>query len=342
MSGSQALGSAVIRRRSGWRSRIPGLPGLPELPDLPEVPRLPSVPELPEARLGGLPGRGQQRRLALRRRRTLRARLERLLPGRTLPNWRWLPWYVPPVRRRDRARRVLQVLAYAGAIWLIVRPWLRRLGANQAELRRTYPGDDLFGHADVVTRAITIEARASDIWPWIVQMGYGRGGWYSLDLLDNLGRPSAPRILPEHQRELQIGDEIPSGPRSAFRVHDVEPERFLVLTYDGRLGGASWLFWLEPIDDNSTRLVERIRGHASANPLVQFTQLLGDASDVVMMLTHLYNLKRRSERSARERVAREVAAGGTPPEVGGASGVGPSSGAPGAGGAPDAGAPASA
>lgn len=201
---------------------------------------------------------------------------------------------------------MLDVIAYLGAAWLLVRPWLRRLGANQAELRRTYPGDDLFGHAEVVTRAITIDARASDIWPWIVQMGYGRAGWYSLDLLDNLGRPSARQILPEHQ-QLEVGDEVPSGPRSAFRVHDVEPERFLVLTYDGRFGAASWLFWLEPIDDNSTRLVERIRGHATTNPLVQFTALLGDAGDVVMMLTHLHNLKRRSERSAAVRHGREVA-----------------------------------
>lgn len=222
-----------------------------------------------------------------------------------LPNWRWLPWYERPVSKRSRALRVLDGVAYLATGWLLLRPWLRRLGANQAELRRTYPGDDLFGHAEVITRAITIDARAADIWPWIVQMGYGRAGWYSLDLLDNLGRSSAHQIIPAFQ-QLEVGDEVASGPRSAFRVHDIEPERFLVLTYEGKAGGASWLFWLEPIDDHSTRLVERIRGHASANPLVQLTALLGDAGDVVMMLTHLQNLKRRSERSAEQRRAREV------------------------------------
>jgi hypothetical protein len=225
-----------------------------------------------------------------------------------LPNWRWLPWYEPPKPKRRHAHRILDVIAYLGAGWLVARPWVRRLGANQAELRRTYPGDDLFGHAEVITRAITIEARASDIWPWIAQMGWGRGGWYSIDLIDNLGRPSARQILPDYQ-QLEVGDEIPSGPRTAFRVHDVESERFLVLTYEGKAGGASWLFWLEPIDDNSTRLVERIRGHGAANPLIQITQLLGDAGEVVMMLAHLQNLKRRSERSAAERVTRMVAAG---------------------------------
>lgn len=246
----------------------------------------------------------------------MRRRLRRHLPDWVpLPNWRWLPWYEAPRPKRRYARRLLDVLAYLGTGWLLLRPWLRRLGANQAELRRTYPGDDLFGHAEVITRAITIEARASDIWPWIVQMGYGRGGWYAIDLIDNLGRSSARRILPEYQR-LEVGDEVPSSPRTAFRVHDVEPERFLVLTFDGKAGAASWLFWLEPIDDNSTRLVERIRGHASANPLIQLTQLLGDAGDVVMMLTHLHNLKRRAERSAEERVARGVAAGSWASEAG--------------------------
>jgi hypothetical protein len=275
--------TTVIRRSRNWRSR---------LPDAPQLPR-------------------RRRGLSLHRRRSLRRRLQRYLPDWvSLPNWRWLPWYEPPTPKRERAVRFLNVLAYLGTGWLLLRPWLRRLGANQAELRRTYPGDELYGHAEVVTRAITIEARASDIWPWIVQMGYGRAGWYSIDLLDNLGRPSAHRILPGYQR-IAVGDEIPSGPRSAFHVHDVEPERFLVLTYDGSMGGASWMFWLEPIDDNRTRLVERIRGHASANPLVQFTQLLGDAGDVVMMLAHLQNLKRRAERSAAERIASEVASGVT-------------------------------
>lgn len=269
----------MIRRSRGWRSQLPDL-------------------------------RSRGRDLPTIRGSALRRRFQRYLPDWVhLPNWRWLPWYEAPVPKRERARRVLEVFAYLGTGWLLLRPWLRRLGANQAELRRTYPGDELFGHAEVVTRAITIDARASDVWPWIVQMGWGRGGWYSVDLIENLGRSSANRILPEYQ-ELAVGDEVPSSPRSAFTVHDIEAERFLVLTYEGKSGGASWLFWLEPIDDNSTRLVERIRGHASASPLAQLAALFGDAGDVVMMLTHLSNLKRRAERYGEERRAVEVASAG--------------------------------
>ena len=248
----------------------------------------------------------------------LRSRLPNGLRS-SLPNWRWAPWYEPPAPKRHPLLRVLDAISYLATGWLLLRPWLRRLGANQAELRRTYPGDELYGHAEVVTRAITIEARAADIWPWIVQMGYGRAGWYSLSLIDNRGRASANRILPEYQ-QLEVGDEVPSGPRSAFRVHDIESRRFLVLTYDGKAGGASWLFWLEPIDDNRTRLVERIRGHAASNPLVALTQILGDAGDVVMMLTHLHNLKRRAERTASERQDSDVATGAT--------GAAPSEGGP--------------
>ena len=256
------------------------------------------------------PRRRRSRSAAVRRRR----RPWVLLRGWfaiSLPNWRWAPWYEAPAPRRHPLLRALDAIAYLATGWLLLRPWLRRLGANQAELRRTYPGDDLYGHADVVTRAITIEAGASEIWPWIVQMGYGRGGWYSINLIDNRGRSSANRILPEHQ-QLEAGDELPSGPGSAFRVHDIEPERFLVLTYGGKAGAASWLFWLEPIDDHRTRLVERIRGHASSNPIVELTKLLGGAGGVVMMLAHLRNLKRRAERSAAERREREVTADAAP------------------------------
>jgi hypothetical protein len=222
------------------------------------------------------------------------------------PRWAWPALLDPPrPSRGERARGALQVAAYALSGWFLVRPWLRRIGASQAELRRTYPGDELFGHAEVVTRAITIEARASEVWPWIAQMGYGRAGWYSIDLLDNLGRSSAREIVPALQG-LGIGDVVPFGPRSAFRVHDIERERFLVLTYEGRAWSGSWLFWLEPIDDQRTRLVERIRSNGGGSPLAQLATVFGEAADVVMMLAHLRNLKRRAERYAEGRRSSEV------------------------------------
>ena len=86
------------------------------------------------------------------------------------------------------------------------------LGATAAEVLRPLPSDDLvLAPTFNATRAITIEAPPELVWPWIVQMGLTRAGWYSYDLLDNLGRPSARRIIPELQ-DLEPGDIVPMSP----------------------------------------------------------------------------------------------------------------------------------
>src|SRR5512139_3909473 len=78
---------------------------------------------------------------------------------------------------------------------LVVRPRAARWGATDEEAGRPLPGDGVVcGRAYVATRAITIDAPPEDVWPWIVQMGSGRGGWYALDRLDNGGVPSAEEV----------------------------------------------------------------------------------------------------------------------------------------------------
>src|SRR4051812_11491507 len=96
-------------------------------------------------------------------------------------------------------RRVLAttlvVLAATG-----YRRWHRRWGATPDEVAGAMPGDDLLERAHfVATRAVTIDAPASDVWPWLVQVGFGRAGFYSYDLVDNLGRPSAQEVLDQFQ-----------------------------------------------------------------------------------------------------------------------------------------------
>ena len=87
-----------------------------------------------------------------------------------------------------------------GAYTLVVRPRLLRWGATDDEVRRPYPGADLIpGGTRSATNAITIDAPPAKVWPWLVQMGYGRAGWYSWHRLDNWGRASADRIHPEWQ-----------------------------------------------------------------------------------------------------------------------------------------------
>ena len=113
---------------------------------------------------------------------------------------------------------VASAAALVAIYWFVGRPGFASWGATGAALARTMPGDiGIVDPADAnyrATLAITIAARPEHIWPWLVQMGYRRGGLYSYDWLDRvfgyLDRPSATSLLPEFQR-LNAGDEIPVG-----------------------------------------------------------------------------------------------------------------------------------
>ena len=128
-------------------------------------------------------------------------------------------------------RKVVAALVFVGAYALVVRPSMVRWGATDEEVNRAYPGADLIPDGErSATMAVTIEAPPSEVWPWLVQMGTDRGGWYSWDRLDNWGRSSAERIHPEWQ-EISLGDRFagtPDGSQS-WEVAALEPERFLAL-----------------------------------------------------------------------------------------------------------------
>ena len=122
------------------------------------------------------------------------------------------------------------------------------------------PGDALISNpTDTSTGAITVNAPPEDIWPWLVQMGTGRGGFYSYDWLDRLfgflDRSSATRILPEFQN-LAVGDKIPWG-RDQLTASLVQPSRALALSMDAHGMEWVWQFGLYPVDDRHTRLVDR-------------------------------------------------------------------------------------
>jgi hypothetical protein len=155
-------------------------------------------------------------------------------------------------------RRILDALRFASAIatWPMSH---RPVRPSRDEDRRELPGDDLLPTAKGQwTNAITIRARPSDIWPWLVQMGCRRAGWYSYDGLDNGGVPSADRIVPELQ-QVEVGDLFAWTPDAydGFIVKAVEPERVLVLGGDaGSLYRVNWAFVLEPLESR-TRLLAR-------------------------------------------------------------------------------------
>jgi hypothetical protein len=171
--------------------------------------------------------------------------------------------------------------AALAAYALLIGPWHRRWGATDQEVARSMPGDDLVPDANFsTTRAITINARPADVWPWLVQIGQGRAGFYSYDLLENLAGlniHSVQEIIPEYQ-DLQIGDVIPLEPGgSGYTVAAMEPERRLVLHADstqdtaleqglGQVAMAStWVYELEERPPTHTRLI--VRWRARMNPI---------------------------------------------------------------------------
>ena len=131
---------------------------------------------------------------------------------------------------------------------LFFRRWCLTWGARPDEVSRKLPGDELLTEPGIVaTRAVRVDAPASSIWPWLVQMGPGRGGAYTYDWIENLfglGMHSADEILPQYQ-DLQVGDAQRLGKRGPLlRVAVLEPERSLVLRSDD--GNWVWAFSLVP------------------------------------------------------------------------------------------------
>lgn len=182
----------------------------------------------------------------------------------------------------------------------IVRPWTKRWGATDEEVARAMPGDPIVLRADyVATRAVTIEATPDQVWPWLVQIGSGRAGWYSYDRLDNGGRPSAREILPTFQ-SLEVDQLVPMipGDEVGVWVKEIEPAR-RVLWWD-RKGEYTWEWTLEPVAPGSTRLVSRLR--ATYPPLLSARTIytaVATAGDIVMMRRCLLGIRDRAEAAAR-------------------------------------------
>jgi hypothetical protein len=127
-------------------------------------------------------------------------------------------------------------LAAEAAAYLAWRPTMLRWGTQASEATELLPGDDLVPHPRVQsTRATTIDAPPGQVWPWIVQMGIGRAGFYTHDRVERLmfharyaeGKHSATRIRPELQ-DLKAGDLVPYGAGAYVAVHELEPSRHLV------------------------------------------------------------------------------------------------------------------
>ena len=174
--------------------------------------------------------------------------------------------------------------------YLAYRPWQLSWGATADEVSRPMVGDGLVEDPTFnATRAVTINAPAEQIWPWIVQIGYKRAGFYSWDILDNDGIPSAERILPEYQN-LKIGDVVPLSEETDAEVLDMESNEQLLLVFPSD-GTVTWAWALYKIDADRTRLVTRLRWRTTS-AISQFTL---DAFEIIMMRKCLLGIKRRAE-----------------------------------------------
>jgi hypothetical protein len=221
------------------------------------------------------------------------------------------------------------ILAAVVGYQLGFKPWQRRWQADADESGGRLPGDDLVPEPQFrQTMALTIDATPAQIWPWLLQMGYGRAGWYSYDAIDMLGN-SSREVRPELQ-DLRVGQMVPFAPGGmAFRVEVVEPERALVLYGSSELiaeqqhaaqGAAgteeegvglkavgflsdanmsafkmSWAFLLEPLPDGRTRLLERFRTTTTPAPGQAIVAPLIDVGHFLMTRKQMLGIRERVE-----------------------------------------------
>jgi hypothetical protein len=190
---------------------------------------------------------------------------------------------------------VLALLVAGLAYFMLYRPYQLRWGASDAEIAMTIPGDELQTQPIFnATRAITIKAPQEKVWPWLVQMGYKRAGWYGLDLLDNAGIPSARQIVPELQ-QLAVGDPFPIFQGIDIPVKEIERNHHLLLSSDTR-NPSPFVWLLYPTNQGQTRLVWRIRNAPydwTKTHILQ--QLLTDAVDYVAVSEIMLGIKERVE-----------------------------------------------
>jgi hypothetical protein len=196
-----------------------------------------------------------------------------------------------------RPRTPLTLLAAATATALYVRyarPWQLTWGATPDEVSRPLPGDELVARPTFnATRAITIDAPPEEIWPWLVQAGVTRAGWYSYDILDNLGRTSARHVIPELQH-LAVGDVVPMSPdgKHGIRVHSLDRPHSMIW---GKPGETTWTWQLDGQLDGSTRLITRVRSRYKwLSPSIAASAML-EFCDIWMMRKMLLNLRIRAE-----------------------------------------------
>jgi len=212
------------------------------------------------------------------------------------------------MKRRAAVAGAAVIGSAAAAYILVVRPWQLRWGATDEEFDATLAGDDHIAHPDLMaTRAITVNAVADQVWPWIAQLGQGRGGFYSYDALENLvgcDIHSADQIVSEWQ-DIKVGDQINLHPEVGLGVTVVEQGRALVLRGGVPMGAVpppydfTWAFVMRDQPDGTTRLLVRER-YAYTQRWARFLVEPVSMASFAMSQRMLRGIRDRAERAGRQ------------------------------------------
>jgi len=196
----------------------------------------------------------------------------------------------------------------------LLRPWYLRWGATDNEPKKSWPGDELVQRPGQCTRGITIHAPAERIWPWIMQIGQDRGGFYSYTWLENLflaNMRNADRIVPGLQPR-KVGDVVWMAPehryggKACMAVAQLLPRTAMVLVQRDefepairgeRVHGGIWQFFVEPIDAKNSRLI--MRGAAPDETSLLY-DLVFDPAHFIMERKMMLGIKERVERDGRQ------------------------------------------
>ncbi|SFC69325.1 hypothetical protein SAMN05444422_11517 [Halobiforma haloterrestris] len=225
-----------------------------------------------------------------------------------------------PDQTRTVKRRVRQAVG-AGVIgalyWVGLRPRMMTWGATPGETTRQLPGDDLLPEPDgESTMSIGIDAPPGDVWPWLLQLGQERGGFYSYTWAENLlgfDIHNADEIIPSYQ-DLAVGDTVRLAradrfPETKLEVASMAPEKSLVLQTPDQPPWWVWAFVLAPVGPTETRLIVRARIRLPQNPAATFTsQLVLDPVTFVMTRGMLRGIKSRVENAVNDAYTADVEA----------------------------------
>jgi hypothetical protein len=201
---------------------------------------------------------------------------------------------------------LLLILAAAALLYKpFIQPWHLRYGATNAEVQASLPGDEIVaGEVSQATRAIDVHAPAARAWPWLLQLGQGRGGLYSYDWLENLvgcDIHTLPVIVPDLQN-LKVGDVIKIGNFAAlpyYRVALIQPQQALVLRVvdakTGLDGNSTWGFYLAEQSPTLTRLIIRHRDVVAVNSTDRVINAIFEPISFVMEQKMLRGLRDHAE-----------------------------------------------